>query len=91
MGTDGDAGSVIKEARYLVSLGVVDAPTALRLLSVDTPRYIFPERKLGALEPGYEASFLALKADPGSDLATLSQIDLRVKQGLELKPTATKP
>jgi hypothetical protein len=91
LGTDGDAGSVIKEARYLVSLGVVDAPTALRLLSVDTPRYIFPERKLGALEPGYEASFLALKADPGSDLATLSQIDLRVKQGLELKPTATKP
>jgi hypothetical protein len=91
LGTDGDAGSVIKEARYLVSLGVLDASTALRLLCVDTPRFIFPGRKIGALAPGYEASFLVLKADPSVDLASLTQIDLRVKQGLELAATPPKP
>jgi imidazolonepropionase-like amidohydrolase len=91
LGTDGDADSVIKEAQYLVGLGVIDALTALRLLSVDTPRYIFPERKLGALEPGYEASFLVLSADPAADIGNLRKIDLREKQGLELAaPTADK-
>jgi hypothetical protein len=86
LGTDGDAGGVIKEAQYLVSLGVLDAPTALRLLSVDTPRYIFPERKLGTLEPGFEASFLALSADPTADIGNVRKIDLREKQGLVLTP-----
>lgn len=86
LGTDGDAGGVVKEAQYLVDLGVLDAPTALRLLCVDTPRFIFPERKLGVLEPGYEASFLALSADPTRDIGNVHKIDLREKQGLVLKP-----
>jgi imidazolonepropionase-like amidohydrolase len=91
LGTDGDAGSVIKEARYLMSLGVVDSPTLLQLLCVDTPRFIFPGRRIGMLAPGYEASFLALKADPSVDLAGLTQIGFRVKQGLELEATQPKP
>ena len=49
--------------------------------SQDTPRALFPGRRLGCFDPGCEASFLLLGGDP---LADLNQVDmplLRVKQG----------
>ena len=91
LGTDGDAdGVVVKEAPYLVHLGVLDAASALRLLAVDTPRYIFPERRIGALSPGYEASFIALEDDPIADVGNLAKIDRRVKQGVSLDAPADR-
>lgn len=90
IGTDGKADAAIGEAKYLVSLGVLDARAALRLLSVDTPRYIFPGRKIGALEPGYEASFVALTADPTRDVKNLRTVDGYAKRGLLLKAPAGK-
>ena len=42
---------------------------------------IFPERKIGALEPGYEADFLVLDANPLTDFTTLDRIETRVKGG----------
>ena len=43
---------------------MLDPLQLLRAWSMDTPRTIFPDRLVGALEPGYEASFLVLGADP---------------------------
>jgi imidazolonepropionase-like amidohydrolase len=56
----------------------------LVLRAVTTPRAIFPGRRLGALRPGHEASFLALACDPLVALACQSRITMRVKQGTML-------
>jgi imidazolonepropionase-like amidohydrolase len=58
----------------------------LRAWSIDTPRTIFPERRLGALRPGYEANFLVLGADPLRDAENLHRISMRVKAGRILPP-----
>jgi hypothetical protein len=47
-----------------------------------TPRAIFPGRKIGALQDGYEASFLGLGGDPLADFAATRDIRLRFKQGV---------
>jgi imidazolonepropionase-like amidohydrolase len=54
----------------------------LRIALADTARAIFPERKLGMLADGYEASFLVLDGNPIDDLVNIRKISLRVKQGL---------
>lgn len=87
IGTDGYTDAAIAEARYLVALGVLTQPEALNALTQATPRFIFPARKIGKLEPGYEASFLTLDADPARDLAVLPKAIVgRTKQGMELSP-----
>lgn len=91
LGTDGNAGDVVKEAQYLVGLHIVGPAQALKLLAEDTPRYIFPERKIGSLSPGYEASFLCLTADPSLDAANLGTLNGYAKRGVLLKLTVGTP
>ena len=49
-----------------------------RLLRAST---IFPNRKIGHLEEGYEASFLVLAGNPLEDFSNVRRIEMRVKQG----------
>jgi imidazolonepropionase-like amidohydrolase len=62
----------------------------LRMWSTDCSTTLFPERSLGAVRPGYEASFLVLGADPLADFDATENITLRVKEGrvLEVTPPA---
>jgi len=53
----------------------------LKIWCEDTPRTIFPNRKLGLLAEGYEASFLVLDGDPLADFEQTKNIRLRFKQG----------
>jgi imidazolonepropionase-like amidohydrolase len=85
IGTDGAADAAAGEARYLVSLGVLTPKEALITLSETTPRFIFPERRIGRLAPGFEASFLVLQKDPTQDIGAVLSIARRVKQGVELQ------
>lgn len=50
-----------------------------------TSQAIFPERRLGVLADGYEASFLVLPDDPQRDVESVRRIQLRVKQGCVLR------
>ena len=59
----------------------LDRTTLLRLATQDTPRALFPGRRIGCFEPGCEASFLVLGDDPLADLAQVDMPLLRVKQG----------
>lgn len=52
------------EMAYFHWLGVMDNAALLRMWSEDTPRTIFPNRRIGRLVPGYEASLLVLNCDP---------------------------
>jgi len=42
---------------------------------------IFPNRRIGRLQDGYEASFLVLAGNPLSDFSQVKNIRLRFKQG----------
>ncbi|RTL43378.1 MAG: hypothetical protein EKK53_10095 [Burkholderiales bacterium] len=80
MGSDVFIGTARAELQSLDELGL-DRATLLRLATQDTPRALFPGRRLGCFEPGCEASFLLLGGDPLADLSTLNMPLLRVKQG----------
>lgn len=69
------------EAAGLAKTGVFDTVTLLRMWSMTTPRTIFPDRRVGSLASGSEASFLVLAGDPIADFANTGRIELRVKQG----------
>ncbi|HVT39774.1 MAG TPA: hypothetical protein VHE78_12055 [Gemmatimonadaceae bacterium] len=62
-------------------LSAFDNRDLLRLWSVDTPRAIFPGRRIASFEDGYEASFLALTGDPIADFGNARRITLRMKSG----------
>jgi imidazolonepropionase-like amidohydrolase len=46
---------------------------------------ILPERRIGRLETGYEASFLVLGGDPLTDFRQVRNIRLTFKQGFRLE------
>jgi hypothetical protein len=80
IGADGDETSV-GELRAIRGLEVFDNATLLRMLVETTPQAIFPSRRIGRLDEGYEASLLVLGGDPLADLDHLGDIRLRMKQG----------
>lgn len=80
VGSDVFIGTARAELHSLDELGM-DRAALLRLATIDTPRALFPGRKLGCFEPGCEASFLVLGGDPLADLAEVDRPMLRVKQG----------
>jgi hypothetical protein len=80
VGSDVFIATARAELHALDELGL-DRATLLRLATRDTPRALFPGRKLGCFEPGCEASFLVLGADPLAELSTIDMPLLRVKQG----------
>lgn len=81
LGSDDYGDTSVGEAMYLHSLGVFDNLALLKLWSEATPQAIFPERALGCLQEGCEASFLVLRGDPLADFGHVRDIVLRVKQG----------
>lgn len=91
VGSDGISGertfaTARDEVRFMAAHKLADNLSILRMWAVEAPRTVFPRRKLGALEPGYEASFLALGCDPIEDISCVERIAVRVKRGLMLPP-----
>ncbi|WP_297693305.1 hypothetical protein [uncultured Eudoraea sp.] len=82
LGADQDGETSILEANYLVDkLEAFDRLTALKLLAETTPQTIYPDRKIGELKEGYEASFLVLSGNPLNNWDYIDSINLYVKQG----------
>ncbi|APV48243.1 hypothetical protein BWI17_00255 [Betaproteobacteria bacterium GR16-43] len=93
IGSDGISGertfaTARDEVRFIALNRMADNLAILRMWCEETPRAIFPNRKLGKLSPGYEANFLVLGGNPVEDLANVERIGMRVKQGLVLPPMA---
>jgi hypothetical protein len=84
VGSD-DYGAVgVDEAFQLLDLDVFSNLELLATWVEDTPRTIFPDRRIGRLAPGYEASFLVLERNPIEDFSAVRDIRMRVKQGVIL-------
>jgi imidazolonepropionase-like amidohydrolase len=90
IGSDGISGerrfvTARDEAKFIADKRLLTPLQLLRAWSIDTPRTIFPKRRLGGLAPGFEANFLVLNGDPLDDPENLHRIGMRVKGG-ELLP-----
>ncbi len=70
-----------REALLLHELGVFTNLELLKMWSENSPHTIFPDRKIGHLEEGYEASFLVLIGNPLEDFLQVTNIRRRFKQG----------
>jgi hypothetical protein len=84
VGSDAYDDTSAAEAKYLADSGIFDRAALLRMWSETTPRAIFPGRRIGRLDRGYEASFLVLEGDPLADFSEVSRIRSAVKQGRAL-------
>lgn len=84
-GSDRYGSTPVDDVFYLQTLGVFSNLELLKIWAEDTPRTIFPKRKIGFLREGYEASFIVLQDNPVKDFAQLKNIKLRFKQGNLIK------
>jgi hypothetical protein len=85
IGSDMAEGTAATEIAALSRSGLFTNAELLRLWSVITPQTIFPERRIGRLADGYEASFLVLRDDPLANIANTRSIVGRVKRGVASK------
>lgn len=86
IGTDMPPDTSRGEVEYLRRLQVFDDLTLLKMWTETTPQSIFPDRKIGILDDGYEASFLGLEGNPLDDWKNSARIRVRFKQGYEIQP-----
>ena len=86
IGSDDYRGNSQAEALSIVSAGLMEPDQLLSAWCQYAAETIFPERKVGRLEEGFEASFLVLEGDPLEDFEHVRDIRLRVKQGHVLEP-----
>jgi imidazolonepropionase-like amidohydrolase len=89
VGSDQFRHSSVVEAEALAATHVFTPFELVRLWASATPHAIFPDRRIGRLADGYEASFLVLDGDPSRDFAATQRIALRMKQGTLLHPSET--
>ena len=82
IGSDNFGATSRSEALYLSDLGVFTNAELLRMWSETTPRVIFPNRPVGTLSDGAEASLLVLEADPLASFENTARIRVRMIQGV---------
>jgi len=88
IGSDMFRDTSVGEAQYLKGLEVFSNLELLKIWVEKTPATIFPERRIGRLADGYEASFLALAGSPLDDFDNVGKIERRFKRGVELPDIA---
>ena len=81
IGSDLFAGTAVDEILYLDALAIAPTSEWIRLAVTDTPRLLFPDRKIGRFEEGMEASLIAYDTDPISNPTILRSPSLIIKQG----------
>lgn len=85
LGSDDPQRTGRAELNYWHLLGSLDAADILKVLCENTPRVIFPKRKIGKIEDGYEASFLVLSDNPLSNILKIRLSAFKMKNGQWVK------
>jgi imidazolonepropionase-like amidohydrolase len=91
IGSDIFMATPLQEVLFIHDLNIFSNSKLLRMWGENTAKVIFPERKLGRLQPGYEASFLALECNPLEKFSCIQKILFRVKQGEVINGFHTSP
>lgn len=81
-GLDTYGTTLMPEIWYFHDNKIFDNRTLLKIAVETTPQTIFPNRQIGRLREGYEASFLVLKGNPLEDFSQIKNIESRFKQGV---------
>ncbi len=81
LGADYYGKTVAPEIDSLIAQKIFTPAQLLDVWSRQTTQHIFPNRKLGEIKEGYEASFLVLKGNPVTNIENIKKIRWRVKQG----------
>lgn len=79
IGSDRD--SFLLELMYWFKNNFFSYKDILTIATKETPKLIFPKRKLGEFKEGFEASFLVLPQNPLMDMQAIKTIELLIKQG----------
>ena len=86
IGSDGYIDNSTGEFEFLNNLMIFSNLELLKMWCENAAITTFPNRKIGYLKEGYEASFLVLNKNPLKDINGINMaIDLKVKQGVILK------
>ncbi len=86
IGSDMYNDNSLGEFQLLHNLNVFTNLELLKMWTENSAMTIFPNRKIGFLREGYEASFLVLNKNPLKDISDITEtIEMRVKQGALLK------
>lgn len=88
IGSDDPQRTIRAELNYWFQNSRIDYGKALEIVCVSTPQAIFPGRKIGRFEEGYEASFLVLEDNPLNNILKLRAISWKAKQGKIIAPAA---
>jgi imidazolonepropionase-like amidohydrolase len=81
LGADYYGKTVTPEIDSLIAQQIFTPAQLLNLWSKQTTQHIFPNRKLGEIREGYEASFLVLKENPVTNIGNIKTIMWRIKKG----------
>ncbi len=81
VGPDVHGVTSLAEIMNLYNLKAFDNLTLLKMWCETTASTIFPNRKIGQLKEGYEASFLVLGGNPIDNFESVKDIKVRFKQG----------
>ena len=81
LGSDRYGQTPVDDVMYLQRLKVFSNLDLFKYWCESTPQMIFPNRRIGRLQDGYEASFLVLAGNPLSDFSQVKNIRMRFKQG----------
>ncbi|QOY95110.1 amidohydrolase family protein [Massilia sp. UMI-21] len=92
-GSDRFEGSVLDELKALDGTGLFQPAELINMSTSATARWMFPQRRVGCLEQGCEASFNVYDENPAHDLGRLAKPAMVVKQGavVAVKGKAAKP
>lgn len=85
MGSDDVQRTTRGELNYWYTIGYVEYPKVLKVVCENTPRAIFPQRKIGRISDGFEASFLVLNENPFGNILKLRVAAFKMKNGVFLK------
>lgn len=77
------------ELWYLHDNKIFDNRTLLKIAVEETAQTIFPNRRIGKLQEGFEANFITVAENPLVNFETLKKINLRFKQGRFINLTTT--
>lgn len=80
-GSDRFEGSVLDEIQALVRTRLFSAVDLVDMATVDTPKWMFPMRRVGCLKVGCEASFSVYAKNPLEDLSRLASPASVVNRG----------
>jgi len=89
-GTDSGR-TVLEEAETVAALTGMEVSDWLPILVETTPQWIFPDRSIGSLEDGFEASFLVVDQNPLQHPEALRDIAARFKNGHHIEVTPALP